>query len=116
MVEELISQIMPYLQYFLIVGAVIGGIVGGVKLIYRRGIIRGVDTVRGEAIQREIKDVKKELKEEKIDTDSSHRLFHKKIDENKCEIKSVGKDVATIKGKIEIIMNFILNGKKEKSK
>jgi len=34
--HEIISQIIPYLEYFLIVGAVICGIIGAVKWIHKK--------------------------------------------------------------------------------
>lgn len=112
--EEIIFQAIPYLQYFLIVGAVIAGIVGAVKWIHRKGIVHGVDTLRGETIQKDIEAIQKELKKEKEDTDFSHRLLYKKIDENRCTINKIGKDVAKIKGAVEALSNFIMHGKKLK--
>ena len=39
MEHEITSQIIPYLQYLLIFGAVICGIIGTVKWIHKKGII-----------------------------------------------------------------------------
>ncbi len=114
MEHEIISQIIPYLQYLLIFGAVICGIIGTVKWIHRKGVLHGVDTIRGKTIQNDIEDLQKKFKEETDHTNFSHRTMFKKIDENKDAINKVGRDVAKTKGVVEAISNFIIHGKKIK--
>lgn len=114
--HEIIFQIIPYLQYLLIIAAVAGGIIGGIKFIHRKGVIHGVDTIRGAAIQKDICDLKKEYEEDKKHEGESHRLLHKKIDENKDSIHKIAKDVASSKATVELLTNFIINGKKVKFK
>lgn len=112
MEHDIISQIIPYFSYFLIVAAVAGGIIGGVKWIHRKGIIHGVDTIRGEAIQKDLCDLKKEFEEDKKNEAESHRIFFKKIDANKESINKIGVDVASIKATVELLTNFIMNRNK----
>ncbi len=114
MEHDVIFQTIPYLQYFLIVGAVAGGIIAGVKWIHRKGVTQGVDTVRGKTIQGDVEDLQKKFKEETEHTNFSHREMFKKIDDNRCSINKVGKDVAMIKGSVEALSNFIIHGKKIK--
>jgi len=116
MEHDIISQIIPYFSYFLIVGAVAGGIIGGIKFIHRKGVIHGVDTIRGESIQKDICDLKKEYEEDRIHESESHRIMFKKIDANKDSINKVAKDVASSKATVELLTNFIINGKKAEFK
>jgi len=113
MEHDIISQTIPYFEYFLIAGGVAGGIIAGIKFIHRKGVTQGIDTLRGKAIQKDICALKKEYEEDRTHDQESHRLMHKKIDQNRdalmasdakidTSIQVVKTEIYWIKNEVEI--------------
>lgn len=85
--EEVISQIIPYLQYFLIFGAVVAGIVGAVKWIHRKGIVSGVETTRGKSIESKIDKIDEKLDKRDTESNVAFQTVFKKVGNNFSEIQ-----------------------------
>jgi len=83
----MIFQMIPYLQYFLIVGAVLAGILGAVKWIHRKGIVQGIETTRGKSIEEKIDKIDEKLDEKEEDLNTAFKTVFTKIGNNFSEIQ-----------------------------